>query len=1128
MNYKKYLLCCVLMVMAFLTAIGQKPAFEFAIKKPDQYKERPLPSEKFKDKKFTKVRRFFQNTFTKYNYYFNANLRLNEIVEQSKKTNNDDYTQLLSFYPYSLATTSKDPFLDSIIWKCTSGILLHDLRNDWIDDLYLIMGKSYMLRQDHDSARMIFSYINYAYGPKGDDGYDKVIGSNQGNNNNPLSVSTPERKKYILKKAPIRNEAFLYQIRAMIEDSLYLDAGSLITTLQNDPLFPERLQNALHEQQAFMHYRQQEWDSAAVHLEQAIDVAENRVDKARWWYLAGQMYQMANMYEKASNAYAKSSELTFDPVMDVYARLNTIRLNKSNNPKIIDENIAKLVSMAKKDKYQNYRNIIYYAAALIELERNGYDAATAFLKSSIKHKTNDLDQTNRSFMLLGDVHFQKKDYATSAFDGYDSTKNSGLTLSSEQRLKFRQSPTHDIYLIDEEIKLNDSLLNIALLPEAEREAIVKKVVKQQRKLRGLKEENMGVAGSMPLAGSSTTVADLFSTGGTNFYFYDPNARASGFTKFKQTWGDRPNVDNWRRSAKLKQTNFQNLNLANSTNNNGNTLAGDAFDSSNVSFDNYYSRLPISAEKQNSNRVSTINKLFEKAEIVHYQLEEYDEAAKIYEEVLRRSADTGVHREKSIFGLIHCYDRIGDKVKSDYYKSELLKKHANSHLANRFNNGTTQQQANNKAEVDKTYTNIYNQFLEGNFAKAVEQKTEADKNFNIVSWSPQLSYIESVYYIKERQDSVAINKLNDLQKTHSTSPLAGKAKTMVDVLKRRAEIEKYLTDLQITRMPEDSIGNIPEVVAIPERKLVSKAEMDKADSTRISEKDLADKVKAEKQKADSIMKAITDKQVKDSIAKAEKIKLDLEQKFQDSLIAAAKADSIRLVVEQKRMDSLAVVKADSIKAAVAKMAKDAVEATRIMDSITAVNKAAEAKEKAERDAIALANKNRLDSIQNAIKLTKERQQIDSIENVRREEQAKANSIMKPATTSSPFKFSMADGGYVAIVLERIDPAYVNEVFYAFGNYKNGYKGTKINSVKKRLKDNLWLVLLQNPNFRNVQGQLDFIEAMKPLAQSEIINWLEPAKYKFIILNEANLNLLSSDPNSLEQYLKVLKEVLPDKF
>jgi hypothetical protein len=45
--------------------------------------------------------------------------------------------------------------------------------------------------------------------------------------------------------------------------------------------------------------------------------------------------------------------------------------------------------MAKKDKYQSYRDIIYYAAALFEMERNGYDGAVSFLNKSIKYNTTD-------------------------------------------------------------------------------------------------------------------------------------------------------------------------------------------------------------------------------------------------------------------------------------------------------------------------------------------------------------------------------------------------------------------------------------------------------------------------------------------------------------------------------------------------------------------------------------------------------------------------------------------------------------------------------------------------------------------------------------------------------------------
>ena len=81
---------------------------------------------------------------THYNYYFNANNKLNAVVERAVMSNQDDYTKLLSFYPYSLQNTSTQKTeLDSVIYKCTAGILLHDLRSDWVDNLYLLIGKSY-------------------------------------------------------------------------------------------------------------------------------------------------------------------------------------------------------------------------------------------------------------------------------------------------------------------------------------------------------------------------------------------------------------------------------------------------------------------------------------------------------------------------------------------------------------------------------------------------------------------------------------------------------------------------------------------------------------------------------------------------------------------------------------------------------------------------------------------------------------------------------------------------------------------------------------------------------------------------------------------------------------------------
>ena len=63
------------------------------------------------------------------------------MLDRAKNVHKDDYSNLLPFYNYDLKTTAGDKAeLDSVIYKAKTGIVLHDLRNDWIDDLYLLVG----------------------------------------------------------------------------------------------------------------------------------------------------------------------------------------------------------------------------------------------------------------------------------------------------------------------------------------------------------------------------------------------------------------------------------------------------------------------------------------------------------------------------------------------------------------------------------------------------------------------------------------------------------------------------------------------------------------------------------------------------------------------------------------------------------------------------------------------------------------------------------------------------------------------------------------------------------------------------------------------------------------------------
>ncbi len=53
-------------------------------------------------------------------------------------------------------------------------------------------------------------------------------------------------------------------------------------------------------------------------------------------------------------------------------------------------------------------------------------------------------------------------------------------------------------------------------------------------------------------------------------------------------------------------------------------------------------------------------------------------------------------------------------------------------------------------------------------------------------------------------AAAIDVLSNIVSLYPKSPLKPKAERMIEVLGRRKEIEEYLTNLQVTRIPEDSV------------------------------------------------------------------------------------------------------------------------------------------------------------------------------------------------------------------------------------------------------------------------------------------------------------------------------------
>ncbi|MBC7535677.1 MAG: tetratricopeptide repeat protein [Ferruginibacter sp.] len=807
-----FILCCL-----FVNTIIAQPTWTLDPfgneKKPEKYEDKILGSEKTATKKFGAVRHFIQNNVSHYNFYFNANEKLKAVLERAKLSQKDDYSKLLSFYSYSLANTAAQKTeLDSVIYKCTAGILLHDLRSDWVDNMYLLIGKAYFFRKEFDSAAIAFQFINYNLFPRKkneDDG--RLIGTNNSAQYNVLSISNKEKRNIVQKTftlPPSRNDALIWLTHTLIDQDQYGDASGLINILQNDPNLPKRLRNDLEEVSAYWFFKQKSYDSAAVHLEKGISTAETKPDKSRWEFLLGQLFEMTGDFDKASNYYARSARHTTDPVMDIYARLNDAKMfRNTGNEKELQKSIANLLKMAKKDKFEAYRDIIYYSTGQLSLQRPDTVNGIAYYRKSIYYNEANPLFKNKAYLQLGNLSYNNYNYRE-ALNSYDSLSIPDSSLSEELAgIEDRRNSLRNVVSQMNIIQREDSLQLIAAMPAAERDALIKKLAKKYRKQSGQKE-NDDFSGNTIITFNNKNgePQDLFATASSKgeWYFYNASLKSRGLGDFRGKWGKRENVDNWRRKSAIDAAANNNLN--------GNIDIDAPVDSSKInslgnskpleySFDGLMSNVPLTQEQLDSSNSNIANAYLALAKSFAYELDDYKQAINTYEEYLKRFPERQENGDVYL-GLYYCYTKLGNTSKAAYYKNLLSSQFANSKASNMLNNPNAAQPGKQNPEVTQRYERIYNMFIEGDFANAVEEKKSADSLYGKNYWTPQLLYIESINYVRDRKDSQAISVLNEIITLYPASPLKRKAITMIDVLNRRAEIESYLTNLQITRAPEE--------------------------------------------------------------------------------------------------------------------------------------------------------------------------------------------------------------------------------------------------------------------------------------------------------------------------------------
>ena len=738
----------------------------YDLEKPKGFENRKLRSELTPDKKIGPVKRMKENIVAQYNFYFNANNKLEESIRSVRSAQKDSFNRLLSYYDLPLeAFKGQQQNLDSVIIKCNNGILLHDLRNDWVDDLYLLMGKSYFYQQKFDSAFDVFQYINYTFQPKSknEKGFEKQIGSNLSETGTPFNVATREKGEGARRSS--RNDALLWIIRTQFATGSDDEARSLIAILQKDNFFPKRLSDELNDLKGYGFYRLGQYDSTALYLTRSMGVCIDNKARSRRMFLIGQLYAAINKKDTAELYFDKSIALTTDPILEAYARIYQVGLssNEADLNKRIDENVSLLLQMAKKEKYLAYRSIIYEAAAAMELERKETNKAINLLITSSSFADADPIAKSKTQLRIAELAFDSKQYRISK-QYFDSINASQLS-ESETNKKLIAS---ELILYFDAIEKEDSLQRIANMPEKVRDEFLRQLLKKLKKEQGIQDEETDAVGRGALQQRTSALdpntGNIFASDSKKgeWYFNNPTLVAQGKQTFKNKWGSRPNVDNWRRLAVISSSARSGL-VRGGDGRRGAVAPPDA-GPPELSIEGLSKSLPLSE----SQRLVSQQK----------KGEAYLKLASIYK------------------------NKLGDDISAKEWISRYIQEGNDTSLIAKINTGA-QTEARRTAITDE-YDRIYDLFLSGKFEKAIEEKKKADDLYGTTEWSPQLLYIESVYYIKSRNDEQAITALKKIIALHPESPLAARATVLAEVVAQRDSIEAALTSMQVERQKEDSL------------------------------------------------------------------------------------------------------------------------------------------------------------------------------------------------------------------------------------------------------------------------------------------------------------------------------------
>lgn len=730
-------------------------------------KKEEWTNEKLLKRKWNIPRKVYQNTVTRYNYYYNANRKYQDAIRNLKKNHKDDYSKLISLYPFDVqkSGTSVAGEMDSVIKKSSFSTQIHDPRSKWFDNLYFLMGRASFVKNDFDGAIQTFQFIanEYKDTPKKKKKKSKNI---LDANKDGLSIATVENRKglRILSHHPIRNQALLWLSKSYMEAQQYSEASALLSTLEKDKVFPKRYKSDLFLTKASLEIEQSNYNDAITSLENALDQKMKNAQKARTEFVLGQLYEQSGDFPNSTKHYKKSISGKANPEMDFYTKL-FIAKNAAKGGGDKQFALHQLEKLIKDPKFEKYRSQAYNVMAAIYDEENPNKAIEILTKSVKSSDSKDPFQKAVAYELLGRIYYRLADYEMAKLS-YDSASvfGSNPALENINEVNTRKTVLADVVKNIRIIRRQDSLLSLSQLSEKEQKSAAKKEAERLKKLEEAKEE------------STTEVIKLTPTGNvkSNWYFYNTAMIEKGSTEFKQKWGNRKLEDNWRRrtagTALLSETKEEEVGEEDKLLINGSQ------------YETLLAEIPKTPQQKDKANNAIMNAYYDLGLIYYAQLFDYPHSVKTFDTMLVRYPSTDLKRQSYYTQYLN-HSALKNEAEALRYKKLLSDEFGQSEFAklannpNYFNDLLEQQKA-----IDYYYDTTYMAYKDTQYAVALTRITYAQQTFKGKPIMAKFDLLEGVVYAASKEFEKCKVTLESVIKNYPSTPEQVKAQELLNFLK----------------------------------------------------------------------------------------------------------------------------------------------------------------------------------------------------------------------------------------------------------------------------------------------------------------------------------------------------------